>query len=156
MLAELERAGKVVAEKEIIRTREHLLELSEDDTKLRDRLFAVYETAGLAPPGLDEAMGTAGVAAAEKAHGRKILQLLLDRGSLVRVQGDLFFDRRAVDELIGRLKLFALEHQREPALDVATFKDLAGVSRKYAIPLLEFFDRERITRRAGDRRVILK
>ena len=156
VLGELERAGKVVAEKEIIRTREHLLELSEDDTKLRDRLFAVYETAGLAPPGLDEAMGTAGVAATEKAHGRKILQLLLDRGSLVRVQGDLFFDRRAVDDLIRRLKVFALEHQPEPALDVATFKDLAGVSRKYAIPLLEFFDRERITRRAGDRRVILK
>ena len=156
VLGELEKAGKLVAEKEIIRTREHLLELSEDDAKLRDRLFAVYETAGLAPPGLDEAMGTAGVAAAKKAHGRKILQLLLDRGSLVRVQGDLFFDRRAVDDLIGRLKLFALEHQPEPALDVATFKDLAGVSRKYAIPLLEFFDRERITRRTGDRRVILK
>ncbi len=66
------------------------------------------------------------------------------------------FVSRPLEELIGKLKQFALDHQADPSLDVATFKDLAGVSRKYAIPLLEFLDRERITRRAGDRRVILK
>ncbi len=156
VLGELEKAGAVIAEKEILRTPEHLLELSEDDANLRDRLSAVYETAGLAPPALDSAMESAGIAAAQKVHGRKILQLLLDGKSLVRVQGDLFFHRRALDDLISKLKQFAREHQPEPAIDVAAFKDLAGVSRKYAIPLLEFFDRERITRRAGDRRVILK
>ena len=156
VLGELEKSGALIAEKEILRTPEHLLELSEDDTRLRDRLSAVYETAGLAPPALDSAMESAGIPAAQKVHGRKILQLLLDRNSLVRVQGDLFFHRRALDDLISRLKQFAREHQPEAAIDVATFKDLAGVSRKYAIPLLEFFDRERITRRAGDRRVILK
>jgi len=156
VLGELEQSAALIAEKEILRTPEHLLELSDDDAKLRDRLSAVYETAGLAPPTLDSAMESAGIAAAQKVHGRKILQLLLDRNSLVRVQGDLFFHRRALDDLISKLKQFAREHQPEPTIDVATFKDLAGVSRKYAIPLLEFFDRERITRRSGDRRLILK
>jgi selenocysteine-specific elongation factor len=156
IIGELEKAAALIAEKEILRTPEHLLELSDDDAKLRDRLSAVYETAGLAPPTLDSAMDSAGIAATQKVHGRKILQLLLDSNSLVRVHGDLFFHRRALDDLISKLTLFAREHHPEPAIDVATFKDLAGVSRKYAIPLLEFFDRERITRRAGDRRVILR
>ena len=156
IIGELEKAAALIAEKEILRTPEYLLELSDDDAKLRDRLSAVYETAGLAPPTLDSAMESAGIAATQKVHGRKILQLLLDSNSLVRVQGDLFFHRRALDGLISKLSQFAREHQPAPAIDVATFKDLAGVSRKYAIPLLEFFDRERITRRAGDRRVILK
>ncbi|MGI8734679.1 MAG: selenocysteine-specific translation elongation factor [Pyrinomonadaceae bacterium] len=156
VLGELEKAGLLVAEKDIVRTRGHVLELSQDDAELKDQLAEVYQKAGLEPPGLDEAMKTAGFAATQRVHGRKILQLLLDGGSVVRVGGDLLFHRRPLDELIGKLKQFALDHQADPSLDVATFKDLAGVSRKYAIPLLEFLDRERITRRAGDRRVILK
>lgn len=156
VLSDLEKAGLLVAEKDVVRTREHVLELSPDDAELKDRLAAVYEKAGLEPPGLDEAMKSAGFAATQRVHGRKILQLLLDGGSVVRVAGDLLFHRRPLDELIRKLKQFALDHQADPSLDVATFKDLAAVSRKYAIPLLEFLDRERITRRAGDRRVILK
>ena len=156
VLGELEKVGLLVAEKDIVRTRGHVLELSQDDAELKDQLAEVYEKAGLEPPGLDEAMKTAGFAATQRVHGRKILQLLLDGGSVVRVGGDLLFHRRPLEELIAKLKQFALDHQADPSLDVATFKDLAGVSRKYAIPLLEFLDRERITRRAGDRRVILK
>ena len=48
-----------------------------------------------------------------------------------------------------------IEETRNQAIDVAAFKDLAGISRKYAIPLLEYLDRERVTRREGDRRIVL-
>ncbi len=106
---------------------------------LRGRINSLYELAGLEPPTLDEALQTAGVSATQKTHARKLLQLLLDRGSLVRVQGDLFFHSGPLAELTATLKQFALEHPSDPSLDVATFKELAGVSRKYAIPLLEFF-----------------
>lgn len=155
VLADLEHAGVLISDRELIRTREHLLELSSTDAELRDKLAQVYEKAGLEPPGLEEAMLTAGVSSVQKAHGRKILQLLLDGGRLVRVQGDLLFHRTALDDLIERLREFAATNASHPSIDVATFKDLAGVSRKYAIPLLEFLDRERITRREGDRRIIL-
>jgi len=47
------------------------------------------------------------------------------------------------------------EKAKSPSMDVARFKDLTGVSRKYAIPLLEYLDREHVTRRVGDTRVIL-
>jgi selenocysteine-specific elongation factor len=51
---------------------------------------------------------------------------------------------------------YAAQHEPERLIDVPTFKELAGVSRKYAIPLLEYFDREQVTRRTGDKRVIMK
>jgi selenocysteine-specific elongation factor len=133
-----------------------VLELSDADVAIRDRLNAVYEKAQFEPPNMDEALQTAGAKAAQRTHSRKLLQLLLDQGNLVRVHGDLLFHKAAITELIARLKKFALEHPADPSLDVASFKELAGVSRKYAIPLLEFLDREKITRRAGDRRQILK
>jgi len=116
----------------------------------------VYEQAAWEPPTLDEAMQSAGLANAQKTHGRKILQHLIDSKSLVRVQGDLFFHVKALDLLKKKLQQYGDSHEPARAIDVAAFKDLAGVSRKYAIPLLEYLDRERLTRREGDRRVILK
>jgi selenocysteine-specific elongation factor len=68
----------------------------------------------------------------------------------------MFFHAQALEHLKNLLRQYATEHEPERLIDVAKFKDLAGVSRKYAIPLLEYFDSERITRRAGDKRVILK
>jgi selenocysteine-specific elongation factor len=156
VLSGLETAGSLVSEKELVRTRAHVLEVSGPDAALRDRINSLYEVAGLEPPTLDEALQAAGVSLPQKTHARKLLQLLLDRGSLVRVQGDLYFHSGPLAELTMTLRQFALEHPSDPSLDVATFKQLAGVSRKYAIPLLEFLDRERITRRVGDRRQILK
>jgi selenocysteine-specific elongation factor len=81
--------------------------------------------------------------------------MLLEGGKLARVRGDLIFHRKALDELISKLRAYADKHEPDRSIDVTTFKQLAGVSRKYAIPLLEFLDRERITRREGDRRMIL-
>lgn len=158
VLSDLEQTGSLVSEKEFVRRPEHALELSDADAALRDRLNAVYEGAGLEPPVLEEAMqgAGAGAGASQKTHARKVLQLLLDRGSLVRVHGDLFFHNTAIMQLIAKLKKFAADHPSDPSVNVADFKELAGVSRKYAIPLLEFLDRERVTRRLGDRRQILK
>jgi len=61
-----------------------------------------------------------------------------------------------LEDLKTKLRDYAAAHEPERLIDVAAFKDLAGVSRKYAIPLLEYFDREQVTRRAGDKRLILK
>ena len=156
MLGALELEGELVSDRDVVRARTHTVELSSDDAELKDRLAKVYEQAHLEPPTLDEAMQAAGVSNAQRNHGRKVLQLLIDGRIVVRVQGELFFHRDALDRLIFRLKEFADQHEPDRTIDVAKFKELAGVSRKYAIPLLEFLDRERITKRAGDRRAILK
>jgi selenocysteine-specific elongation factor len=151
VLADLEKEGALVSEKEIVRLREHTRELSGEDSGLRDRLEKIYRDAGLAVPGLKESLDQAGASAEQ---GRKILQLLIDAGLLVKVHGEMFFHRAALDELTKRVREHGAK-QTDRAIDVAAFKDLAGISRKYAIPLLEYLDRQRVTRREGDRRIVL-
>jgi len=154
VLNQLETEGALVTEKEIVRLREHMRELSNTDAQLRERLENAYRDAALEAPTLAEAFARAGVAASAQQHGRKILQLLFDSGALVRVQGEMFFHRSALDDLTKKLREYASQNS-DRAIDVPAFKELAGISRKYAIPLLEHLDRQRITRREGDRRIIL-
>jgi selenocysteine-specific elongation factor len=155
-IARLEKESALVAEKDVVRTPEHGVELSPADAQLSERIAQAYEEAALEAPGLDQVLTAAGVSPAQRAHGRKILQLLIDNGTLVRVQGEMFFHAQALDHLKRLLGQYATEHEPERLIDVAQFKDLAGVSRKYAIPLLEYLDSARVTRRAGDKRIILK
>ncbi|HEV7683616.1 MAG TPA: selenocysteine-specific translation elongation factor [Pyrinomonadaceae bacterium] len=156
VMARLEQAGSLVSEKDIVRASEHGQELSAADEELRQQITQAYEKAALEAPTLDQALAEAGIPAARRAHARKILQLLIDDGTLVRVQGEMFFHSHALEKLKALLRRYATEHEPDRLIDVPAFKDLAGVSRKYAIPLLEYFDRERVTQRAGDKRVILK
>jgi selenocysteine-specific elongation factor len=145
----------VVAEKDLVRAKEHGLSLNPDDQQLRDKIAKVYDQASLQAPTLDQALVTLGIAASRRAHARKILQLLVDDGTLVRVQPELFFHALAIRKLEELLLKFAADHEPHRLIDVPKFKELAGVSRKYAIPLLEYFDSQRITVRAGDKRIIL-
>ncbi len=154
VLARLENEGKIIQEKDIVRLREHTRQLSDSDARLRDRLEAVYREAGLEVPTIDEALTRAGISASAQQHGRKVLQLLFDSGALVRVHGDMFFHRSALENLTRRLREHASQNS-DRAIDVAKFKQLAGISRKYAIPLLEYLDHQRVTRREGDRRIVL-
>jgi selenocysteine-specific elongation factor len=156
VIRQLETEGTVVAEKDLVRAKEHGLSLTPDDELLRDKIAHAYQQAGLEAPALDQVFGAVGLTPARRSHGRKIFQLLLDDGTLVRVQGEMFFHARALRELEGLLLKFAAEHEPERLIDVPKFKELARVSRKYAIPLLEYFDSKRITVRAGDKRVIVK
>ena len=88
----------------------------------------------------------------DKARAQKIVTLMLRDKLLVKVSEELTFHHSALAEL--KKKISALKAST-PKIDVARFKDLTGVSRKYAIPLLEYLDRERVTKRVGDVREIL-
>jgi len=149
-----EEAGSLVAERELVRAAGHSLDLSPADAALRDRLEAIYRDAALEAPALEDAFARAGGEGTRREHLRKLLQLLLDAGALVRVKEDLLFHRDALERLTAGLRDYAARTP-DRLIDVAAFKELSGVSRKYAIPLLEYFDRERVTRRAGDKRLIL-
>ncbi len=156
VIGRLEKDGKVVSEKDIVRSSQHSVGLSEQDAELSKRIEQLYLAAGVEAPTIDEAMTKAGVAAAQRVQARKLLQLLVNGRKLVRIQGEMFMHAQAVEDLKTKLRNYASQHEPERLIDVAAFKDLAGISRKYAIPLLEFFDREQVTRRAGDKRLILK
>ena len=156
VIARLEKAGALVSEKDIVRASQHGQTLSAADEQLREKIAEAYRKAALEAPTLDQALVTAGIPSAQRTHARKILQLLIDDGTLVRAQGEMFFHSQAIEQLKTLLAQYATEHEPSRLIDVPGFKDLAGVSRKYAIPLLEYLDRERITQRSGDQRLILK
>jgi selenocysteine-specific elongation factor len=88
----------------------------------------------------------------DKVRAQKIVTLLLRDKVLVKVSDELVFHRTALEELRRQMAAFKVKAAK---IDVAKFKELTGVTRKYAIPLLEYLDRERVTRRVGDAREIL-
>jgi selenocysteine-specific elongation factor len=140
-------AGEIAVEGDTVRLRGHTLVLSEDERQARAAIEGAFQQAGLAAPAVAQVLAKSGV---EPARARSLLQILLREKQLVRVNEELVIHHSAIEEL--RRMLAA----RKPArFNVGTFKEWTGVSRKYAIPLLEFLDRERITRRQGEERLIL-
>jgi len=156
VIDDLVRVGSVVAEKDFIRLSTHNIGLSEVDARLKSTLEKMYLDSGAEAPTVDEAFSRAGVTAAGRNQARKVLQLLIDDGSIVRIQSEMFMHRKVAEGLKAKLLEYGSRHEPQRLIDVAAFKELAGVSRKYAIPLLEYFDGARVTRRAGDKRLILK
>jgi selenocysteine-specific elongation factor len=108
-----------------------------------------FAAAGLKAPALKDIL--AGLKL-DRARSQKLVTLFLRNRVLIKASEDLVFHHTALDELRRRLQL---EKAKSPELDVARFKDLTGISRKYAIPLLEYLDREHVTRRVGDARIIV-
>lgn len=155
LFSSLLSSGQVASEQDTLRLASHRTELSPADAALSKKLLDNYRAAGLQVPKLDDALSDA-VAGTSSSHqeARKLFQLHLDSGEIVKVTEDLYFAPDVLDRLTAGLKLFAGQTS-DRLIDVAQFKDVAGVSRKYAIPLLEFLDRTRVTRRAGEKRLIL-
>ncbi len=144
---------EVVAEKDLLRLATHRVELSAEEKAVKDHLAAIYARAALQPLSLSEAIAqTESQFSIDAQRAQRFAQMLIASGELVRV-GELVFHRHAIEELKATLQRYKSEHGAR--IDVGTFKDLTGVSRKYAIPLLEYLDRQRVTRRVGDVREIL-
>jgi selenocysteine-specific elongation factor len=154
VVTDLQKNGVLVIEKDIARAPEHARAVSGEDAALRDRLDEIYRESKLTAPSFGEALSRAGVAPAQQQHGRKVLQVLIDAGKLVRVDNEMLFHVSALDDMIARLRAFAAA-KTDRTIDVPAFKELTGISRKYAIPLLEYLDRQRVTRREGDKRIVM-
>ncbi len=123
--------------------------LRDEEAESKKQIEQAFAKAGLKVPLLKEVLASLPV---DKARAQKIVTLLLRERVLVKLADELVFHRDTLDALRRQV----VDHKtKTPRLNVANFKDLVGVSRKYAIPLLEYLDRERVTRRVGDERVIL-
>lgn len=155
VIGQLASSGSIVLDKDTVRLAAHKTELSKEEASLSEKILASYVNARLAPSRLDDVLAEA-VAGTRflRTDARKFFQINLDAGRIVKINDEFYFAKSEIDNLIVRLREFA-DATDDRLIDVAKFKELAGVSRKYAIPLLEYFDRERVTRRAGDKRVIL-
>jgi selenocysteine-specific elongation factor len=144
---------EIAAERELLRLSTHRVALTPEEEAAKEQLAGIYQRARLQPISLEEAIAQAGPQfGIDAGRAQRFAQMLIASGELVRVS-DLIFHRSALESLRSAMERFKAE--KGPRIDVATFKDLTGVSRKYAIPLLEYLDRQRVTRRVGDVREIL-
>jgi selenocysteine-specific elongation factor len=140
-------AAELAAEGDVVRARGHRLVLKQDEQEARAAIERAFEQAGLAAPAWPEVLAKSGI---ETARARSLLEMLVREKRLIRVSDELVFHGSAIERLREMLA-----SRRNERFSVGVFKDWTGISRKYAIPLLEFFDRERITRREGDQRLVL-
>jgi len=124
--------------------------LQPEELKAKEQIEAAFRAASLSVPSVEEVLAKLPV---EAKRAEKLLQILLREKSLVRVTTELIFHREALAQL--KMQLSQYKKSKGDRITVPVFKDLTGITRKYAIPLLEYLDRERVTRRAGDERVIL-
>jgi selenocysteine-specific elongation factor len=123
--------------------------MKDDEAQSRTIIEQAFASAGLKVPALKDVLAGLKI---DKGRAQKLVTLLLRDKVLIKVSEELVFHQAALNELRKNL---AAQKACSPKLDVGRFKDMTGVSRKYAIPLLEYLDRERVTRRVGDERVIL-
>lgn len=147
---DLAREKKLEVQGERIKRAGAEIALLPEEARAKEQIEQAFSSAGLAVPAVKEVLAKLLV---ESKRAEKLLQMLLREKNLVRVSQELIFHREALAQL--QLQLAAYKKTQGDRLTVPAFKDLAGISRKYAIPLLEYLDRERVTRRAGDERVIL-
>jgi len=143
----LRETRTLVADGEVVRLASHKLHLKQDEEEALSRIETAFETAGLTVPSVTEVLANSGV---EPARAKNILQILVRQQRLVKVTEELVFHPEAITALKAMLAL-----RKGSRFQVGEFKDWTGVSRKYAIPLLEFLDRSHITRREGDSRIVL-
>jgi selenocysteine-specific elongation factor len=149
VMASLLREKKLEADGELLRLPGRGVVLRDEEAESKAQIERAFAKAGLKVPLLRDVLASLPV---DKVRAQKIVTLLLRDRVLVKLSDDLVFHRDALD---GLRRQVVANKSKTPKLSVPQFKDLFDITRKYAIPLLEYLDRERVTRRVGDERIIL-
>ncbi|WP_461210363.1 selenocysteine-specific translation elongation factor [Desulfocurvus sp. DL9XJH121] len=150
LVERLLKRGDLVAVAEVLRLAGHKVSLAADQEKLRAEVLAAYEAGGQTPPNVRDVLDPLGLEFKEAAG---VFRLLQEQGLLVKVKEDMFFHAPALAGIRDATAAFIGQKGEMEAKD---FKEFTGLSRKYCIPLLEFFDKEKFTVRVGDKRVLRK
>ena len=149
-LGDLVAARALVVAGDLVGQAGREIALSAEESRAKELIEREFESAGLTVPGFATVLAKLPV---DAPRAQKILQILLREKVLVKVSSDLVYHRITLQRLRETLVKYRKEHGVR--LPITVFKELTGITRKYAIPLLEYLDREQVTRRAGDERVIL-
>lgn len=146
LLKDLQASDVIRLEGDLTRLSSHNILLREEEEQTRKKLEKVYVQAGLEPPYFRDLSQDI-----PAKQAKEVLALLVTEGILVKVKEDLYFHAGAIDDLKKKLVAFLKDHGEIATPD---FKQMTGVSRKYMIPLFEYFDTQQVTMRIGDKRVL--
>jgi selenocysteine-specific elongation factor len=149
LLHDLLKRQKIMQDQAVIRLAGHQVSLKEGEESLRQELTAFYQKAGLAPPTIKEVQ--AAFAKDPQSLVKEVMALMTADNTLVKVTEDLYFHAPPLENLQNQLKEFL---QKEEEIDTPAFKTMTGLSRKFSIPLLEYFDKIKVTIRVGDKRIL--
>ncbi|NLW81841.1 MAG: selenocysteine-specific translation elongation factor [Desulfovibrionales bacterium] len=150
LVERLVKSGQIHLEGDIVRLPGHTVSLASDQSGLRALMESTYVQAGLMPPTTKAFLEDNNLQAKDTAQ---MYRLLLEEGVLVKISEEFYYARTAMDDIIGRVRGFFESHQEMGPQD---FRDLTELTRKFAIPVLEYLDKEKITMRIGDKRQLRK
>jgi len=150
ILNQLIKDKEIVLEEDTVRLAAYTVSLQADQADVREKILDAYIKGGLTPPYFKELDKTLGI---DSAQAYDVLMLLTDEGKIIKVKEDLYFHADAVNNLKEKTVAFLTANED---MSAPQFKDIAGVSRKFLIPLLEYFDSKHLTIRVGDIRKLRK
>ncbi|GAB6271779.1 MAG TPA: selenocysteine-specific translation elongation factor [Syntrophaceae bacterium] len=148
VLASLGKRNLIASDKDNVRLASHLVQLAGEEDALRRSIASTYTQAGLTPPSLADVLNGF---KDRKIKAQNIVKLMIKDGELIKINEDLCFTGEALTRLREEYKAQLV---RDGQATPATFKDLTGLSRKYIIPLMEYFDTSKLTVRVGDHRIL--
>ena len=146
LVERLVKSGQVVLEGDTLRLPGHVVSLASDQSGLRALMETTYVQAGLMPPTTKAFLEENALAAKDVAQ---MFRLLMEEGVLIKVSEEFYYSKAAMDDVVERVRGFFASNQEMGPQD---FRDITGLTRKFAIPVLEYLDKEKITMRIGDKR----
>jgi selenocysteine-specific elongation factor len=149
-IQQLIKDKRVVQAEDTIRLTGHKVSLGLDQAAVKQKLVDIYAQGNLQPPYFKEVVKTLDM---DQQRARDVLQLMVTEGQLVKAKEDLYFHAPSLNALKDRLVAFLSNHEE---ITTPQFKEMTGASRKFVIPLLEYFDSQNITIRIGDTRKLRK
>ena len=147
-LEKLIRSGRLIPEGELLRLPSHKVSLAGDQQALKETLLNAHLDSPLMPPNHTELFDRLGITLKQ---AQPIFKILVAEGSLVKIKEDLYYLSSTMEELREKVRRHLAEHDE---ITPGDFRDITGISRKNGIALLEHFDKEQLTMRVGDKRVL--
>ncbi len=149
LLNDLQKKGEIGKDQALICLSGHTVSLKEDEKNLRRELEAFYRQADLTPPTMKEIMVKFSKYPQDLI--KEVMVIMVREDALTKVTEDLYFHKPSMENLKKKLVALLI---KENEIDTPAFKDLTGLSRKFSIPLLEYFDKTKVTIRVGDKRIL--
>ncbi len=150
ILSQMIKENKIVGEENTVRLAGYKVSMEVDQEDISRKILKTYLQAGLTPPYFKELGKTLDI---NTGNAKDVLMHLVDQGKITRVKDDLYYHSDVVNDLKNRLVDFFTTHEE---ITTPQFKEMTGASRKYVIPLIEYFDAIKLTIRIGDIRKLRK
>jgi len=147
LFTKLSKENFIILDKNIVKLSAHKVALKVDQHEVKEKIYKIYQASGLTPPFFRTICQDLNL---DKKNAIDVLHMLIDEKSIVKTKDDLYFNAQKIDDLKQKLVNFLKEKE---SITTPDFKGMTGnVSRKYVIPLIEYFDSINLTIRVGDTR----